>query len=967
MSSNLYLRQAVRLAIGSAGAAASMGLSSVAGAADAPATGPADTASSDVMLSEVVVTGSRIRRVDAETANPVLVIDQKTIAESGITQIGDLVQRIPSISGRGTNPSVNNGGGYAESNIELRGLDAKRTLILVDGHRIGFVGTTSDATDVNQIPFNMIDHVEVLKEGAGAIYGSDAIAGVVNFITRKDVEGFELTGQYGETTHADGKNGQFGMLFGHSGDKGSVYVGGNYYKQDLVGAGRREYSKYALYLYGGSTGVTKGGSSRTPTGRIFANPLNLTGSNGKVCSSVTRIASTTGSTLADYRCYNSPADNFNYQPLNLLTTPVERSSMFGKGNYKINDYVEAYSSVTYTHSHSGYQAAPLPFDSLNDNIVLSKNSIYNPFGQDFGGNSGANPDFTLRTFLFGQRQSDTTADGSDFNGGVRGDLFNTGWKWDGNVTYSRLQEHANYSGYYFGSKLNAAAGPSFLLNGVPTCGTAASPISGCTPINLFDQYANSPASLSGLSANYNLDYVYTYKAVDLDFNGKVFALPAGDLQAAVGFEYNDRRGNSAADQVVQALPPLYIGCGLSQETCTGNVIGSYNSKQEYLELFVPILKDMPFVHSLNLDAGVRHNEYSLFSSSTKADFKLEYRPIRDLLLRGTFSQVLRVPTINDIAAAPLNTSVTFNDPCNGLTQAKVNANPNLALACEGVPRDGTFKEPNGQITGLNTSNPALKPETGKVKTGGFVYEPSYVSGLTVEVDYWDYHIDGLITTLDSNYSIGQCVATGSPTFCGLAKRYPSTAGTNAGLVQVFVNPSFNLGSLDTSGVDVSLKYALKNTPIGGFTAELDWTHTNNYTNQPAPGAAPQEIAGTYNKQFGNYTKNRALALFGWNWMGAEALITERYIGSLVIPNPSVTGLTATGGVYPPYYIGSVLYTDITLGYTFPTNTHLQAGVKNLSDKQPPIFYQNNAVNADTDVQTYDTLGRQWFVGFSQKF
>ncbi len=475
-----------------------------------------------------------------------------------------------------TNPNVNNGGGFAESNIELRGLDAKRTLILVDGHRVGFVGTTKDATDVNQIPFNMVDHIEVLKEGAGAIYGSDAIGGVVNFITRKDVEGFELTGQYGETTHADGKNGQFGTLFGHSGDKGSVYVGGNYFKQDAVSAGNRDYSKYALYLYGHTTGVTKGGSSRTPTGRIFDNPLGLTGSKGKPCSSVTRIANTNGSTLADYRCYNSPADNFNYQPLNLLATPVERSSMFGKGNYKINDDVEAYASVTYTHTHSGFQLAPLPFDALNDNIVISKNSIYNPFGSDFGGNSGTNPDFTLRTFLFGTRESDTTEDGSDFNGGVRGNLFNTGWTWDFNTTYSRLQEHANIGGYYFGSKLNQAVGPSFY--NAAACRPAArvgvthhavvrrSTCSISTPI--------APAALAGTSANYNQDYTYIYKAIDVDFTGKVWTLPAGDLQAAVGFEYNDRRGNFVADQVVQALPPLYLTCGLSQETCTGNVIGN---------------------------------------------------------------------------------------------------------------------------------------------------------------------------------------------------------------------------------------------------------------------------------------------------------------------------------------------------------------------------------------------------------
>ena len=963
MSSNLTLRQAVHLALGAAGTLGSVPL---ALAADVAA-GPADTAPSQgPALTEIVVTGSRIRRVDAETANPILVIDQKTIQESGITQVGDLLQRIPSVSGQGTNPNINNGGGFAESTIELRGLDAKRTLILVDGRRVGFVGTTADATDVNQIPFNLIDHVEVLKEGAGAIYGSDAIGGVVNFITRKDLEGLELTGEYGETTHADGKHGQFGVLFGSTGEKGSVMVGGNYYKQEAVSAGNRDFSKYALYLYGASTGVTRGGSTRVPTGRIFANPLLITNNKG-VCGSLTRIAGASGAALTDYRCYNNPADNFNYQPLNLLATPVERSSFFGKGNYKINDQVEAYATATFTHSHSGFHLAPLPFDSVADNIVLSKDSIYNPFGTDFGGNSGANPDFTLRTFLFGSRQSDTTEDGSDFNGGVRGDIFDTGWKWDANVTYSRLQEHANISGYYFGSKLSAAVGPSFLNAGVPTCGTVAAPISGCTPINLFNQFANPASALSGVSANYNTDYVYTYKAVALDFNGKVWTLPAGDIQSAVGFEYNDRRGNSVADQTVQALPPLYLSCGLSQETCTGNAIGTYGSKQEYLELLVPILKDLPGVSSLNVDAGVRHNDYSLFGKSTKSDFKVEYRPIRDLLLRGTFSQVLRVPTVNDIAASPLNSSVTFNDPCNGLTQAKVNANPNLAIACQGVPRDGSFKEPNGQITGLNESNPNLKPETGKVKTGGFVYEPSYVQGLSLEVDYWDYHIDGLITTLDSNYSIQQCVATGSPTFCSLVTRFGANTGTNAGQILAFVNPSFNLGSLDTSGVDLSLKYALKNTPIGGFNFELDWTHTNNYTNNPAPGAATQEIAGTFNKQFGNYAKNRGLLLLGWNWLGADALITGRYIGGLEITDPSVTGVTATGAPYPPYAIGSVLYTDITLGYTFPTKTHLQLGVRNLSDKQPPIFYQNNVTNANTDVSTYDTLGRQWFAGFSQKF
>ncbi|MDP9088178.1 MAG: TonB-dependent receptor [Pseudomonadota bacterium] len=964
MSSNLSIRQAVRLAVGAAGAAAaSLGYPSSAVAADT--TGP--NAAPDTSLAEVVVTGSRIRRVDAETANPIQVIDSTIIQESGITTVGDLVQRIPSVSGRGTNPGVNNGGGFGESNIELRGLDAKRTLILMDGRRVGMVGFTQDAIDVNQIPINLIDHIEVLKEGAGAIYGSDAIGGVVNFITRKDVDGLEISGDYGRTGHRDGSHHSLNVLLGTSTDKFNFTMGGTYLQQDEVSAGNRSFSKYALYLYGGSTGVTKGGSSRVPTGRIFTNPQGLTGSNGKVCSSVTRIANTNGSALGDYRCFNAPADLFNYQPYNLIQTPIERASFFAKGNYKINDDIEAYATVTDTHTHSGFLEAPLPFDSLADNVTISKNSIYNPFGIDFGGNSGANPDFTLRTFLFGQRRSDSTGDSANFNGGLRGNVWTSSWKWDLNLTYSRLHQHELVGGYYSASKLNAAVGPSFIAaDGTPTCGTPTAPISGCTPINLFDQFANTAAALSGVSADYNIDYIYTYKAVNLDFTGTIWTLPAGDLQAAVGAEYNDRLGNNVADSIVQATPPLYLTCGLSQETCTGNAVGKYDSKQEYVEFFVPILKDLPMVHSLNADIGARHNNYSLFGSSTKADFKVEYRPVTDLLFRGTFSQVLRVPTINDLYSSPVNTSVTFNDPCTGLTAAKAATNPNYAAACQGVPLDGTFKEPNGQITGLNESNPNLKPETGKVKTAGFVFEPSFVPGFSFEADYWSYHIDGLIKTLDANYSINQCLQTGSPTFCNLVNRYGANTGSNAGLVKVFVNPSSNLGTLDTSGADIDLKYTIKNTPIGSFQASLDWTHTNNYTST-VPGSAPQEVAGTYDKQFGNYTKNRGQLSVGWTWLGADALLSGRYIGSLRVPHPSVTGVDAAGNAYPDLQIGSTIYEDLTVGYTLgKTKTRVQAGVRNISDKQPPLFYQNNVTNANTDVETYDLLGRQWFVGFSQK-
>ncbi|HEY2145389.1 MAG TPA: TonB-dependent receptor plug domain-containing protein, partial [Steroidobacteraceae bacterium] len=317
MSSNLYLRQAVGLAVGTAGAAAaSLAYVPAALAADAAAAATTGTAASNE-LEEVVVTGTRVRRVDAETASPVFVLDQSQISQSGAVTVGDLVSRIPSIAGAATNPSVNNGGGFGESNIELRGLDAKRTLILIDGRRVNLVGA-SGAVDVNQIPLNLIDHVDVLKEGAGAIYGSDAIAGVVNFVTRKNLDGVELTGDWGESTKHDAQHHNVGLMWGGNSDKFHFEAGFNYNQQDELNMGQRNWSKYALYLYSGV--FSKGGSSRVPTGRASLSPGLATAFG---CPSVTRIAGAAGTALTDYRCYTG-ADAFNYQPYNLNITPQER-------------------------------------------------------------------------------------------------------------------------------------------------------------------------------------------------------------------------------------------------------------------------------------------------------------------------------------------------------------------------------------------------------------------------------------------------------------------------------------------------------------------------------------------------------------------------------------------------------------------------------------------------------------------
>lgn len=921
-------------------------------------------------IEEVVITGSRLRRVDEETASPVFVLDAGTIANTGVSTVGDLMMRVPAISGAATNPQVNNGGGTGESNVELRGLGAQRTLVLLNGRRINILGAngTTSAVDINMIPLNMIERVEVLKEGAGAVYGSDAIAGVVNFITKKNWDGADVSVEWGQTGESDGERQSASLTLGSTGDKLSVLFGANYNKQEAVSAGDREFSANALYLYGGVVSI--GGSSRAPRGRIGLTDATEALFPGCGTGSVSRNEGATGASVdaANYHCFGDVADDaFNYQPFNLLITPQERTSLFTMLNYELTEGLEAYGEVLYNRTRSGFQLAPLPFDANADDIVISADNAFNPFGNDFGGVDGLNPNLLNRLSALGNRESEVNTDAILANAGFRGDIGSSSWQWDAGVQLGRMSQDQNISGYLLKPQLQNALGPSFPISpGVFGCGTSAdTAIAGCTPINIFN--LSDPAQIAALqdiSTNYRTDYKYTSTAFSANTNGELFDFGAGPVLMAVGAEYREQKGEFETDVLTRGEPPLFLSCLLAQETCTGNSSADYNVREIYTEFFVPLLKDLPGVQALNVTAGVRYSDYSIDSigDDTNAQFKIEYRPIADLLLRGSYAQVFRAPTILDLSKAPSQDAPTFSDPCTSLTPAMLAANPNLSLACVGVPTDGEFAQPNSQITGLILGNPNLKPETGDVTTFGVVYDPEFVQGLSLTLDYWKYKIEDLITPLDPNFAVQQCVETGNPEFCGLLFRYPSTS-PNAGEFQVFQEPIVNLGVLETDGIDFGVKYAIRNTPIGTFNISLDATHIMSYESTPAPGAQTVDVAGTFDRQFGNYAKWRGLMGVGWALGSFDGLLTLRYIHSLQVLEPS-GGTVETN---PPLDIGSMTYVDLTVGYMFPTNTKVQLGGVNLGDKDPPILFQNNVTNANTDVSTYDLLGRRWYVGVSQKF
>jgi outer membrane receptor protein involved in Fe transport len=966
------------------GRALAMSAAATAAVHSAPAAAQDQTA--DESTQTVTVTGSRIRRVDLETAAPVFVLDASQIQNSGVSTVGDLIQRIPAISGAATNPNVNNGGGFGESNVELRGLGAQRTLVLLNGRRIGILGnTTTSAVDINMVPLNLIERVEILKEGAGAVYGSDAIAGVVNFITRKDWDGADVSVEYGRTSHDDGARRTASLSLGSTGDRLSILIGANYNKQEAVSAGNRDFSKFALYLYQTSKGapsVQAGGSSRTATGRVNL-PAPLLAQYGPCKSnSVTRIDGAAGTKPSDYRCFVTANDLYNYQPLNLLTTPQERASIFTLANYKINDSIEAYTELLYNHTRSGFQIAALPLDTRNDDLVVAADNYYNPFGIAFGGLSAVNPNAQYRLEALGTRHSQTQTDQTLGTGGLKGEIFNSGWQWDLSAGFGHMQQDANISGYLLKSKVAPTLGPSGLSPldyTTVVCGTptpdAASPnglsvsaanlISGCTPLDIFNLTAPGQAEALGkISTNYQQNYHYRSQDYSLNVNGKLFDLPAGELSAAFGAEYRNLEGEFGTDVLSRGIAPLFLTCELAQETCTGDSYAQYIVKEVYGEFLIPLLKDKPGVQSLNLTAGVRYSDYSkdTIGNTTNSEFKLEYRPISDLMVRASWAEVFRAPTIVDLSLAPSLSADTFTDPCEGLDATKMAQNPNLAKACQFVATDGSYPGPsNGQINGLLIGNENLKPETGSVLTYGIVYDVSQVRGLSFTVDFWKYKIDDIITNLDPNFTADQCAASGQAQFCDLIFRFDTTTSSPGDIIEI-QRPTVNLGTLKTNGVDFGVKYQLRNTPAGSFNFSLDMTHIGSYESVPAPGAATIEVAGTYDRQYGNFAKLRGLLGIGWTYQGLDALLTTRYIGDEKLLNPR--GGTAES---PSLRIPSFVYVDASIAYELPSKTRIQFGALNLADKQPPLLYQNNVINANTDVSTYDTIGRQWFVGVSQKF
>jgi iron complex outermembrane receptor protein len=924
--------------------ATTLALTGVMGLSAFPAFGqsaaaPATAASApDTGVQQVMVTGSRIRRIDAEGAAPVQTVTREQITSAGVAAVGDLLQQLPSIAGAATNPQVNNGGGDGASTISLRGLGSERTLVLLDGRRLG------PSFDVNSIPLNLIDRVDILKQGAGATYGSDAVGGVVNIITRKDVTGFNASYQFGQSSRKDARSKDIELTFGAATDKSHVVIGLDYNKVGAVSAGNRNFSKHALYwyTYNHATQIVKLGSSSVPQGNItlpgstvLPNGQTVDAYYGTTKASVvlTRKTGAAGTSLDDFRLYNSSTDAYDYQPENLASTPQERSSIFLNGGYNVNDSLELYASALHNETSSGFQIATLPMNAVNDGFATSTD---NPFGISFGATSAGGATGTglkTRPVDLGTRHSKSDTTLNQLTVGGRGSIPNTTWDYDLAYTFQGSKSTKTVDGYIQTALLNnALATNAFNIFNV-TSDTATG--------------VASLASLSQYTSGYTDFFETNERIVDLSFSGDVFDWKPGTIKAAVGATYHKSALNDTVDQITNyTASSNYSACGLAAETCSGNTAGGETVKEVYGELFIPLLSKAPFAQSLNLTLGSRYSRYKSFGGTTNSSAKLEFRPVTDLMLRGTWSQVFRAPTISDRFGSQQGTFPSFTDPC----QTASGNEPGFAQACQYIT-PGSYHQADSQILAYLGGNQDLKPEKGKVFTLGAVYDSSLVKGLSLSLDYWHYRLNGAISNAVPLAVVNNCLNSPSADYCGRIHR--QTTGQI-----LYVDASkINAGFIETNGIDVSMKYLLP----GRVQLGVDATRTGSFKYDLGDGVVSQ-AAGTLDNTYGNFSKWRASTQVNWKYQSVGAQWSTRYISAA-----TVTASAGPAADLPMLREAAVISHDLVATYDLKkTGTSFMVGARNVFDKQPPLAYQF-VLNGNVDVNTYDTIGRQWFVKLEQSF
>ncbi len=980
----------------------------IAGALAAPAFAQTDQAADTADTEDtIVVTGSRLNRANVTASSPVLAVDADVFVRRGTTDVVDLINTLPSVTA-GQTSEVSNGA-TGTSSLNLRGLGSNRTLVLIDGKRLGPGRPDISSADLNQVPTPLLERVEIVTGGASAVYGSDAIGGVANFILKKDFEGVEFRGTAG--VYYDRNNSKFAqdVLTQTSTDgvvpKSDQFDGYTYDVSAIMGAnsadGRANITGYLRYLDVGKILQGKHDVSRCALGDFGPNigsdifcfgsnfgPFPTTFSNSPIVDPNTGLPldpqpGVQGTISLDENG-NIPRDAngniitgafnaFNFNPDNFFQRPTHRYQGGFIAHYDMNRHANFYMNMGYTRNVTDAQIAPTAtfgtVQAINCDNPFMTAEIRQVICTDRGlsGSDLAPVQINRRNVEGGGRLSRIELTNVRMVGGVKGELGG-GWNYDQFIQYANTAQTDTNKNDFNIELLNEALRAVDDGNGNIVCSSRRP---GCIPLNLFGTTPVDPVATAAVST----PTILTGSAVQMVFGGTV----SGDVkqltspfastapQVLFGYEWRRDRLQSQPDSILAVGGSTGLGGETTPTDARSKVF------EVFTEVSVPLVEDQPFFEELSFNGAYRYSDYSYQNNLPGGDQSdgfttdtyssgLAWKPVSDIRFRVQYQRAVRAPNVFELFSPSSKVLFNANDPCSG-------PNPTGSLegcVASGLPANlyGLVPPDAGQLRQLVGGNVNLKPEKSNTYTIGAVLQPRFVPGLTLTVDYYNISVKGFINTIPPQATLAGCINDLDPTFCNLFHR------DSLGTIQIdgFIEGNLqNVAKRKTSGVDVEGNYhfspsdmGLISGDIGSFNLNYIATFLHTLKQQSFAGQAFVECKGFFADSCDDIVgqptfKYRHVASLTWQSpYDVDVTMSWRYYGS-------ATNLDTCPGCHGEKF-GSKNFYDLAARWDVSEKIEMNAGINNVFDTDPPITNFFDTSNGNTFPGVYDAVGRYLFLG-----
>ncbi|MFS0772498.1 TonB-dependent receptor domain-containing protein [Sphingomonas sp. 1P08PE] len=975
---------------------------------------------------DIVVTGSRIASPTITSVSPVQVVSDLQIDQAGVANIQDLLLENPVFGApalaRTNSAFLTSGTGAAT--VDLRNLGTDRTLVLINGRRV-VAGLPGSATvDLNMIPSQFLQRVDILTGGASSLYGSDAVAGVVNFIYKDNFEGVDANAQYGLTERGDNRDYQANVTVGSnfSDNRGNIMFHLGYTNQGQLLSRQRPNTRvddsdtafgftgdpadYGVPREGTFSGIPPQGVFTTGSGasrcQFTYSPAGVLERGFSANGGVVTAGGATGCTPAGTVL---PSRGFNRQNFRTIAVPVERYLFAARAHYDITDTIRFIGEGTYAKTSSRRNIEPFGFTSAGtggafpgsgqapiETRVLTPGVggaaptfaiVRNPFVPDAIFNAATDTDgdglrdigFSRRLLEFGNRRSSTTRDIYRFVAGFEGDIFADKFHWDLTYNYGQTTESQSGNGQIntpnFRNAFAAVTASSVGLPGgnTPVCASATARAEGCVPINIFGLGTVSQAALNYTNADQTLQTRISQQVVQGNLSGSIIDLPAGPLGVAVGFEYRKESSSENNDSLTNQ--------GLNGGNALPDTSGSFNVKEAYGEVNIPLIHDTPFFQQLNLRGSGRISDYTTVGTVYSYSGGIEWMPIEAVRFSGTYARAVRAPNVGELFQGPAQTFPSVQDPCIGVGATGGGV---LGDTCRAAPGVLTNIAANGGafavtlldrqgVSGFNSGNPNLNEETADSYTGSVTINPrsiNFLRNTVLRVDYFNIKIKDVITAPPRAFILDQCYNQGNPTYCAFIQRRAAATAVNSAGTLEFVNAgSVNAGRFATSGLDVTLTQRL---PLGGIglpgdlNAKVAYTHVFNGYLIPLPGAPRDNFAGEIGA-----AKDRFTSSLGYVGERFNINFTGTYIGRSREDDLTLASLDLEPDAIK---VKAKFYLDTQATFKAASQYEFYFGVDNLLDtKAPNILSLSpfNTTGTDTNAGVYDVFGRRFYVGARFRF